>query len=178
MNFKGCVRTFVGSLQAIGEDFIKDKTFWFAVVLAILPCVLLATKFRSNLPQLVVTAEVVRQQYALKGQALQDREEFLQGLKGKIERVFPTQIAAPFATPSGSPAEGGENVLSDWDAMPSAVYTIKAKAANLGTLSSTISLVSVRLIESIASRMSWLGYASWPKEDAKLPRSPTGTVPH
>jgi len=109
MNFKGCVRTFVDSLQAIGEDFIKDKTFWFAVVLAILPCVLLATKFRSNLPQLVVTAEVVRQQYALKGQALQDREEFLQGLKGKIERVFPTQIAAPFATPSGSLAEGGES---------------------------------------------------------------------
>src|SRR5207247_9620664 len=105
MNFKGCVRTFVDSLQAIGEDFIKGKTFWFAVVLAILPCVLLATKFRSNLPQLVVTAEVVRQQYALKGQALQDREELLQGLKRNIASVFPTQIDVPFATPSGAPAK-------------------------------------------------------------------------
>src|SRR5437773_10847107 len=124
MNFKGCVRTFVDSLQAIGEDFIKDKTFWFAVVLAILPCVLLATKFRSNMPQLVVTGEVVRQQYALKGQALQDREEFVQGLKGKIESVFLAQAVAPFATPSGSEAKEGENVLSDWDAMPAAGYTV------------------------------------------------------
>ncbi|HEY4272905.1 MAG TPA: hypothetical protein VGM65_12950, partial [Candidatus Udaeobacter sp.] len=65
MNFRGCIRIFGDSLQAIGQDFIKGKAFWFPVLLAILPCVLLATKFRSNLPQLVVTAEVVRQQYAL-----------------------------------------------------------------------------------------------------------------
>ena len=164
------MRTFGDSLRAIGQDFIKGKTFWLPVVLAILPCVLLATKFRSNMPQLVVTAEVVRQQYALKGQALEDREEFVQGLKRKIESVFPAQAAVPFATPSVSPAKEGENVLSDWDAMPGAIYTVKAKVANLGTLSSTISFVSVRLIESVGGRMSWLGYAGWPKEDAKLPQ--------
>lgn len=170
MNFKGCVRIFGDSLRVIGQDFIKGKRFWLSVVLAILPCVLLATKFRSNMPQLVVTAEVVRQQYALKGQALQDREEFLQGLKRKIESVFPARAAVAFTMPSVSPAQEGENVLSDWDSMPVAVYTVKAKVSNLGTLSSTISSVSVRLIQSVGGRMSWVGYAGWPKEDAKLPQ--------
>ena len=105
MNFTECVRNFGDSLRVIGQDFIKGKTFWLPVVLAILPSVLLATKFRSNMPQLVVTAELVRQQYALKGQALQDREEFLEGLKPKIESVLSARAAFPFATPPASPPQ-------------------------------------------------------------------------
>jgi hypothetical protein len=54
--------------------------------------------------------------------------------------------------------------------MAMAVYTVKAKVTNVGTLSSTISSVSVRLIESVGGRMSWLGVGDWPKEDAKLPQ--------
>lgn len=170
MNFTECVRNFGDSLRVIGQDFIKGKTFWLPVVLAILPSVLLATKFRSNMPQLIVRAELVRQQYALKGQALQDREEFLEGLKPKIESVLSARAAFPFATPPALPPQGGEDVFTDWDAMPVAVYTVKAKVTNLGTLSSTISFVSARLIESVGGQMSWLGYADWPKEDAKIPQ--------
>jgi hypothetical protein len=170
MNLTECVRNFGDSLRVIGKDFIKGKTFWLPVVLAILPSVLLATKFRSNMPQLVVTAELVRQQYALKGQVLQDREEFLQGVKAKIESMLSARVAMPFSAPPASPPRGGADIFSDWDAMPVAVYTVKAKVTNLGTLSSTISFVSVRLIQSVGGRMSWLGYAGWPKEDAKLPQ--------
>jgi hypothetical protein len=173
MKFNECGRNFGDSIRAIAQDFIKGKTFWLPVILMILPSVLLATKFRSNMPQLVVTAELVRQQYALKGQALQDREEFVQSLKHKIESVFPARAATPFAMPSVSPmspAQEGDNALSDGDAMRMAVYTLKAKVTNVGTLSSTISSVSVRLIESVGGRMSWLGIAGWPKEDIKLPQ--------
>jgi hypothetical protein len=98
MKFKECADNFGDSMRAIAQDFIKGKTFWLPVIVMIVPSVLLATKFRSNMPQLVVTAELVRQQYALKGQALQDREEFIQGLKRKIETVFPTRTTVPFAT--------------------------------------------------------------------------------
>jgi hypothetical protein len=170
MNVRDCVRNLGDSLRVIGEDFIKGKTFWLPVVLAIVPSVLLATKFRSNMPQLVVAAELVGQQYALKGQGVQDREEFIEGLKRKIESVLPARAALPFATPSASPAREAEDVFSDWDAMPVAVYTVKARVTNLGALSTTISRVSVRLIESVGGRMSWLGYADWPKEEAKLPQ--------
>jgi len=74
------VRDFADSLRVIGRDFVKGKKFWLPVLLMITPSLLLATKFRSNMPQLTVSAEIVRQQYALKGQPLQNRDEFVRNL--------------------------------------------------------------------------------------------------
>jgi len=74
------VRDFADSLRVIGRDFVKGKKFWLPVLLMITPSLLLATKFRSNMPQLTVSAEIVRQHYALNGQPLQNRDEFVRNL--------------------------------------------------------------------------------------------------
>jgi hypothetical protein len=170
MKLPGLLVEFSESLKCIGEDFAKPKTFWIPVVLCIVPCVLLATKFRSNMPQLLVSAELSHQQFASQGGPIQDRDEFLGNLRVKIQSDLVAHISVPFPKTAAPPSNGKTEQPASVPSGGKARFLVKARITNVGTLTSTISYVSVKLMESIGGRMSSIGYATWPVGDVTLPQ--------
>jgi hypothetical protein len=161
---------FCGLLKVIGEDFFKGKAFWIKVVLSLVPCVLLATKFRSNLPQLLVQAELSHQEFSAGDGPIEDRDEFLGNLRIRIQSDLISHISVPFPTAVGSASQRKQEQAGFIEKMGKARFLVKARVTNVGTLSSSVSTVSAKLMESIGGHMYPIGFASLPQEDAALPQ--------
>jgi hypothetical protein len=163
------VLKFFSALKAIGEDFLAGKAFWIPVVLALVPCVLLATKFRSNLPQLVVRAEFSHQEFAVGGGPFTVRDEFLRDLKTRVQGVLLSNMGAPFVGWTGAAATGSVDEATLLSGGSKVRFRVKVRVTNFGTVPSSVSFVSCELMESIGSHTFPIAFRTWPESKVPLP---------
>lgn len=122
------------------------------------------------MPQLEVSVELLRQQFQGPDKAILDRDQFLRGVTSSIEDKLSSQVLFPFRsiTPALAP---DRNPVPDLANRTSKVrFLIKARVTNVGTLTSTISNISVDLREHMGERWEDIGFGSWPQQEVELPQ--------